>query len=254
MSTDNIEKDFSNFTPKPYLDEYYTRIDYENRKLLEFFAEAYRNLPADAHMLEFGGGPTIYQLITAAANVKEIVFSDYSGANLREVKKWCNEENGAFQWDSFIEESLKLEHKDSGPVAMEKRKALLRSKITQFIQGDAFKENPLGKEFSESFDVVGVNFVPEGITDSKEQWKVLVQNISSLVKRHGALIMVSITGAKYWKSGNTSYVSASITQDDLKNLLVELGYELALSKSIVAENPELSGYTGISMIKAIKQF
>src|SRR5689334_2040520 len=76
-STQSTQNDFASFSPAAYLQEYYDHIGPENDELLRFFAEAFKLVPPETVMLEFGGGPTIYQLISAAVKVSTIDFTDY---------------------------------------------------------------------------------------------------------------------------------------------------------------------------------
>ena len=43
-----------------------------------------------ARMLEYGGGPAIYALISASPHVKDITFTDIAESNLKEVELWKN--------------------------------------------------------------------------------------------------------------------------------------------------------------------
>ena len=45
-------------------------------------------------LLEFGGGPAIFSLISAAKHVQSITFSDYAKSNRDEVELWKDEKNG----------------------------------------------------------------------------------------------------------------------------------------------------------------
>lgn len=60
-----IEETFENFEPRHYLKAYYSKIGSENLSLLDFFSKAYQGVKNESIMLEFGGGPTVYPLITA---------------------------------------------------------------------------------------------------------------------------------------------------------------------------------------------
>ncbi len=96
---------FGPFDPRAYLREYYSHLGNENRALLHFLDEAYARIFTEisaARMLEFGGGPTIYQLISAAKYAVSIDFSEYLDANLNEVQLWLRDAQGQFFWDSFI--------------------------------------------------------------------------------------------------------------------------------------------------------
>ena len=45
-------------------------------------------------LLEFGGGPTVYSLISAAKYVESITFAEYAETNRDEVLLWKNERSG----------------------------------------------------------------------------------------------------------------------------------------------------------------
>src|SRR5689334_12770583 len=107
---DTREK-FAVFNPRDYLQEYYSSIGAENESLLQFFVTAYAGFEPDSlDILEIGGGPTVYQLISAAPFAKSITFTDYLSANVDEVKNWSEGSPDAFSWDPFIERSLAIEN------------------------------------------------------------------------------------------------------------------------------------------------
>lgn len=53
-------------------------------------------------LIDIGSGPTIYQLLSACESFKEIVVSDYTDQNLRELQKWLKKEPGAFDWSPVV--------------------------------------------------------------------------------------------------------------------------------------------------------
>ncbi|KAI4584926.1 hypothetical protein MJG53_006460 [Ovis ammon polii x Ovis aries] len=53
-------------------------------------------------LIDVGTGPTIYQLISACEAFREIIMSDYSELNLREVDKWLKKDPGAYDWSPAI--------------------------------------------------------------------------------------------------------------------------------------------------------
>src|SRR5579875_3915634 len=85
----HIERTFNgSFHPRGYLNEYYAVVDQENDMLLNFYAALYKTTLPHSVMLDFGGGPTIYALISAARSVGEIYVCDYLEANLHEINRW----------------------------------------------------------------------------------------------------------------------------------------------------------------------
>lgn len=53
-------------------------------------------------LIDIGSGPTIYQLLSACESFKEIIVSDYTDQNLRELQKWLKKEPGAFDWSPVV--------------------------------------------------------------------------------------------------------------------------------------------------------
>ncbi len=253
-----IEKNFETFNPREYLSEYYATVGFENKSLLEFFVEAYQGIPKNSLMLEFGGGPTIYQLISAAKHTKEIYFSDHLNRNLNEVKLWRSASLNSFDWNEFFRQSLILEGvKKVTKSIIEKRKKLVRRKITKFMHCDAFNTNPLGLAYRSYFDVVSFNFVAESITNTHKSWKQVFSNIHSLLKKDGHLIMTAIKEARFWHVGNKLFPAASISEHHINTLLKELGFkeELLMMRSIPAENIDnkgkgIQGYQGMIFLRA----
>src|SRR5260370_7083294 len=105
------EFDVDAFDPRGYLQEYYTVIDFENDQLLRFFSACYRDINPRSTLLEFGSGPTLYSLITAAAKVETIHVSDRLEGNLHEIELWKRVDEEAFDWEPFIQRALELEGK-----------------------------------------------------------------------------------------------------------------------------------------------
>ena len=62
------------------------------------FYQKYRLDPETARVLEFGGGPCIFPLISAAPHVKEIVFAEYLKGCRNEVQLWKDCSPEAHDW------------------------------------------------------------------------------------------------------------------------------------------------------------
>lgn len=251
------ESTFETFDPKEYLHNYYSRIGSENSGLMEFFVKAYNDIENKNIMLEFGGGPTIYPLITAALKVKNIHFSDYLDQNLNEVRTWLSGSQDAFSWRKFFKKAMRFEgHKRITEKMIAEREQLLKNKMTEILKCNAFRKNPLGKKYNGYYDVINANFVTESITSSKKTWERLVGNLCSLLKDDGVLIMTAIKDAKYYHIGNRKFPATKITEADLIEVLSKLGFKETsfILYSIPAEvqDEELKGYTGYKGIIFLK--
>ena len=253
-----IDSKFKTFNPRDYLREYYSRIGNENYSLLKFFYDAYKHIPRNSTILEFGGGPTIYSIIGATTKAKEIHFSDFLEKNLAEVKLWHKKSRDAFDWSLFFKSALqieglkKVEQKD-----IRNKENLLRKKLTKFFICDAFQTMPLGKKYSKFYDVVNVNFVLDSITSSRKIWEDLLTNIVTLLKTDGVLIMSALKNAAYWRTLNKFYPAVSINENEIKKIFNKLGLKIISITSIQAEvtnkdSDKYEGYQGMIFVSAKK--
>lgn len=253
-----LEPSFATFNPRDYLKEYYSKIGLENYSLLKFFARAYKNFNRRVTILELGGGPTVYQLISAAEVAAEIHFADYLDSNLDEVRKWVRGDKDAFDWRPFIKEALIQEERDSvNQNKIVEREKIIKQKITKFLHCDVFNSNPMGSAYKKFYDVVSVNFVAESITAHYGKWKEAMQNIVSTLKKGGVLIITALIGAEFYLVGNKRFPAVPITEKDIRRVLKELKFakDPELVVTIPAETDErdptgYQGYKGLISIKA----
>ncbi len=249
---EEIEFDHDTFDPKGYLKEYYITIDAENDQLLRFFVECYRNINARSTLLEFGSGPTLYSLFTAAAYVDTIHVSDRLESNLHEIQLWKRDDEEAFNWELFIQRALELEGKCR--VTREdilRRAELLRSKLMAFCTCDAFSRPPLHGTNIDKYDIVQVNFVPESITSSHVEWKRAMQNIISLLKPQGTLILTALKNAVYYQLQEKKFPAVNIDEAVLTQALRKLGFgEAHIRLQTVQANLPYRGYSSILLVKA----
>ncbi len=254
MSSPDLTRDWAEFDPVAYLDEYYGDIGSENLALLRFMAETCRSLPEDGILLDFGGGPTIYPLISAAGHIGEIHFSDYLEANLNEVRSWLDEEPAAFDWDPFIRRAIELETgKDCSDADVAARAAEIRKKVTRLVRCDASRAPALEGEY-EPYDVILTNFCAESATSDRWQWQAFMVNIVSLLKPGGRLIMSALKGATRYSVGERSFPAVDITEDELLELLEEVGFPRKSTElvSVPADRPTRD-YQGLILVVAEKE-
>ena len=251
-NTEEIEFDFDTFDPRGYLRQYFATIDFESDELLRFFSECYRDIDPRSTLLDFGSGPTLYSLITAAAKVETIHVSDRLEGNLHEIQLWKRGDEEAFNWEPFIQRALELEGKSRVTREDIRRRAeLLRSKLTTFCFCDAFSNPPLQGSHINEYDIVQVNFVPESITSSLIEWERAIHNIISLLKPQGTLILTALKNAVYYHLQEKKFPAVSIDETVLTQTLQKFGFRQAhiLMQTVPACLP-YRGYSGLMLIKA----
>lgn len=101
--------DFTEFSAKAYLKEYYSDLNPENRFLLRFYSDFYKGIPIQKTLIELGGGPTIYQLLSAARKVNTIIFSEFAESCREEINKFLKRDPDSWNWDEYIKYEISLE-------------------------------------------------------------------------------------------------------------------------------------------------
>ena len=251
----SLTRDFSQFDPAAYLNEYYGDVGAENLALLRFMNETYRQLPPHGRLLDFGGGPTIYPLISAVGKVAEIHFSDYLPANLEEVRRWLAKAPSAFDWRDFVRRAIELETEAPCSNAdIARREDEIRRLVTRVMRCDASRTPPI-EGVEGPYDVVVTNFCAESATSDRWQWRAFVINIVSLLKPGGVLIMSALKGAGSYAVGSRRFPAVDIAEDDLIELLEETGFgpkQIEL-RSIPADRPSRD-YDGLMLAVARKEY
>lgn len=246
---------FAQFHARAYLLEYYSHLGAENRALMRFLQRSYATIFTQlgaARLLEFGGGPTIYQLISAARYPVKIDFSDYLSENLAEVRSWLDNAPGQFDWDAFVRYALASERQPSGQRAVERRKRQLRERVGQLLYCDAKSPTPLGAVQHAPYDIVGINFVLESITQVRDEWYSLLDHVVPLVRPHGYMLMCAILGATHYRVGQLYFPAVPISQAEIREQLARLGFSVVCAQTVAAEHREQQGYDGIAMVLAKK--
>jgi len=260
MLLESYKESYKTFEPTNYLQEYYSDINLENRSLLSFFAEAYKDVDPNSVMLEFSGGPSIYSLITAADKVKEIHFSDFLKRNVEEVEQWKRFRHRSYLWTNFFREALVVEGKHEVTVNdILNREDILSQKLSRFLLCDAFKSQPLGPDHHQYYDIVAANFVAESITPSLKTWEEIIGNICSTLKPKGSLIMTAIQGASFYCVDGQRYSAVAVTPENVLRALSYQGFDTRnlLIRQIPAEITDTTardykGYKGMLFIKATR--
>lgn len=240
------------FHARAYLQQYYTSVDHENEQLLTFFADCHKETLPHTTILEFGSGPALYALITAAAKVEAIHVCDHFENNLQEIQAWQRGDEGAFNWDAFIRRALELEGiKNVTDVDITQRAALLKQKLTHFFLCDARSPSPLQGNHCPTYDLVQANFVLESVASSLAEWEKAFQNLLSLLSPQGTLLLSSVKNAAYYQIQGQQLPTASIDEHALKRVLSKANFKTEdIAIQAIPSNPPYRGYSEILLVKA----
>ena len=240
------------FDSKTYLDLFYTdfkRDENEDGSVLPFmkaFHEFWSVFTAPKDMkvryLEFGGGPSIANLIFSCPKVDQIVFAEYTEANRQAVKSWV---------DSNPEVVLELEAKNADCPAGNKdklasvahRASEIKRKIKSIIPCDVTK-NPIvqfeSDDVGKPFDVVTSSLCLEACVSSEEHYKNAVAELCKLLKPNGYLLMNGVMEQTFYFVGKEKFYTFPLTEKLVKEAMNEAGIQIEKFVPIPVNYTEMS--------------
>lgn len=246
-----MKNDFTNFSAKLYLKEYYSKIGEENKFLLNFLHKTYNSLPNLDSYLEIGGGPCIWQLISAIKKVNYVVFSEFAQDNRKEVIKFLNKDQNAFNWSAYIKYVLKLEGNPTSEKEIEQVKDIIRNKIAGVVPCDVFKKNPFEPSYYKQFDILSMQSVVEPVASNEEEFILGMTNAMNFLKQDGYLVSFFSKNSKKWTHGDTVYYTFPIDENYIDKFLPRLGLSILERTSAVGADYQ-QDYEGIFCVLAKK--
>lgn len=255
------------FNPKEYLRSFYgsSEENTSEKSLFEFHREQLHKFYTKykskwnnktARLLEFGGGPVISNLISAAPYVDQITFAAYLESERNEVELWKNRKEGAHDWSSDFKFTLnEIEHV-AGDDAWRERQELLRTRISSIIACDIFCDNPLLVK-QELFEIVQTSLCLEAVCSTYAEFKEGVKKLVGLLKLGGFLIMFIDERETFYMIGKKRWEILYITLEQIKDALVEAGTVILVAEREPApmeqiQNPIVADFKAVLFLAVQK--
>ncbi|CAN7941664.1 unnamed protein product [Ixodes hexagonus] len=223
------EKYRREFVPVKYPDlvHAYTFLRDFHQRELHFIFES---LPEGRRsLLEIGCGPTPHNVFPATKSAHDVVLSDYLPGNRVEVEKWLQNAPDALDWTRYSESLAKLEgfsdiKRGSGEIEARTRKA-----VRKVIPCDVLSPGVLREEDREKFDVVLSSLCLESACMDEATFREATQNVGSLVRDGGLLILCGILGCQDYTVGEVKFPCLYLTSDAVKKAVVRAGFQIRRS-------------------------
>ena len=196
-------------------------------------------------VLNFGGGPVISDLISAAPFVEEIIFAEYSERNQQAVEKWRQNLPDSHDWSAhfrFIVENLEGRSREEAAI----RESELRRKITHILPCDIEWDNPVkwpsswGSQ-SAMFDVVTTSLCLEACVTSKESYRHAIGKLKRYLKPGGYIVMYGVTEEKYYFVGQERFYCFPLTTNLIQETLASEGFKMFNEIKLLAVSLEPYG-------------
>ncbi|CAI9609228.1 unnamed protein product, partial [Staurois parvus] len=139
-------------------------------------------------LVEIGAGPTIFHILSACENFKQIYLTDYVEGNLQELEKWLKGDKKAFDWSGHLKYVCEIENHRS---TEEEKAEKIRRKVS-LMRCDVTKANPLEPNSLPQADCVIVGGCLICACKNREDFQTALKNIVSLI-RPGVISLSPIT-------------------------------------------------------------
>ncbi|XP_004689302.1 PREDICTED: nicotinamide N-methyltransferase [Condylura cristata] len=220
----------SHFNPRDYLEKYYnfgSKQSSENKILRHLLKSLFKIFCVDGVkgdlLIDIGSGPTIYQLLSACESFKEIIASDYTDQNLKELEKWLKKEPGAFDWTPVVNYVCELE---GGRVKGPEKEEKLRQVVKQVLKCDVTQSQPLAEARLPLADCVLSTLCLDAACPDLPTYHAALRNLSSLLKPGGFLVLVDALKSSYYMIGEQRFSSLSLGQQAIEAAAREAGFTI----------------------------
>lgn len=154
--------------------------------------------PTSCKLLEFGGGPCIYPLISATPHVSEIAFADYDQINLEAVQAWRSDSKSAHNWNPYFEyvmKELEGEQADVKSRSLSRQKEL-KEKMTNYLLVDIRSDKVFCDENAAEnmYDIVSTNFCLDAVAETQEEYIQFVSRSKNVL-----IVAVFLLEWFHWK-------------------------------------------------------
>ncbi|XP_040181982.1 nicotinamide N-methyltransferase-like [Rana temporaria] len=184
-------------------------------------------------LIDFGAGPSIYQLLSACEAFNNIITSDFLEQNLAQLQKWLRNDPDALDWTKIVKLVCELEG-NSDNESCKKKEEKLRRTVTKVLKCDALKKNPYDPVEMPKADCLISCLCLEVPCKDVESFTDTLRNLKSLIKPGGHIVIQSVLNCTYYYVGQKRFSCLAITKEELEMAFKKAGYEIVKLKVIAA--------------------
>jgi len=249
------------FDPQAYLQTYFTDdtdpVQRFKLKQLHKFYQSYKLTETKLKILDIGTGPVIAHAISAAPYASEIVLSEYTEANRKELLQWLKNDPKAYDWTSFFKNVVvDLEGKSEEEVPI--RAELVRKVIKAVVSCDVNSDPPIPTCYVDQYDVITDFFCLSAACATKEDYLAGLVRLCALLKPGGKMVLLVGEGKESetltsYSVGSQKFSSLLLSKESLLDLLkcaglFDVKVESVASK-VMEGNPDRVGSNFVTACK-----
>lgn len=183
------------------------------RHKLQCFHESFSTIQDGVRVLDYGAGPHISSVISAAGKASEIVLAEFLDQNRAQLNFWLQSDENSFDWSTYFTYVVEeLEGRDKAVV--KEREYKVRQLVKAVVHCDITQDPPIELGYDGYYDVVISSLVLESASNSPEDYNSNFSRLCKLVAPGGSLFLYGVENeTRYYSIGCKNYPNAYITNN-----------------------------------------
>ena len=234
---------YDTFDPHVYLKEY-RGVTYLNhihsRHTLRCYHTAFQTLPSGLKVLDYGSGPVVMNVISAATKASEIVLSDYVDQSCKVLRKWLDGDSDAYDWSphfNFVVQDLE----GKGEKEVKHRQELVRKLVKAVVHCDITQDPPIQSGYDQLYDVVISSLVIESVARNVDEYATYISRLGTLVKPGGVVMMYQIENKSgFYEVGDHKFHNLPVTAEVSVCTLEDAGFHDLTVDKFSPDDPNIT--------------
>ena len=215
------------FDPADFVKDFYPvteELPSQAKHTLRCYHDALQKIPNNVKVLDYGAGPVIFYVISAAAKASEIVLAEYTEKNRKCLRQWLAGDPDAFNWCAYFQFVVK-ELECKGDQAVKERQEQVREKVKAVVHCDINKDPPIAHDYNDLYDVVMTSFVMEGVSTDLDDYQEKIARLGRIVKPGGLLLVYGVQNTlNYVPIGHRKFPNIEVTHDFAVQAIERAGF------------------------------
>lgn len=187
-------------------------LPYHHTYKLRLLHQSFSVMPSELSILDYGAGPVVVSVISAATKASSIVLADYVEKNLDELRRWLGCDENGHDWSAYFSYVVNELEGGKDERYVREREELLRSKVRAVVSCDITKDPPIDESHVGPYDVVICSLVLEGASSTHDEYRSNFARLAKLVKPGGFLFCYGVENPTgYYTVGKKNFPNVYVT-------------------------------------------
>ena len=210
-------------------------------------------------VLDYGCGPVIANVISAAGLATEIVLAEYTEEGRTAVRRWLDRDPSCFNWSPYFKYIVQTLEGKSLQEAGD-REECVRRVVKAVVGCDVTQDPPIKKGYDGPYEVVICCLCLATACRTKADYSNAVRRLATLVKPGGVLLLQTCESKNpdgplvSHKVGNQEFHALPLSQAFVLATLEQVGlFDIAVKQLVADSIMENRGLKGALMFTAHKK-